>query len=284
MSETERGDLMVARADGRYRRAGVYAWVGRAALTGLILALIAIQVYGYAMGKEREREINALQDQATQSDTAAVEVAEERQAQARSVRELCESGAIELDAAGQAVCDEASRAAEEDPAVTVAQAKGDRGPEGPRGPAGVAGPRGPAGADGTDGTDGPAGTDGATGPEGADGAPGVDGAPGEAGDTGPAGATGDTGPRGETGETGPQGSPGPQGDPGPVGPSGDPGPAGPAGEDGTDGRGIASATCDPATGRWTITYTDDTTEDGGPCLVTPESPDPTPTPTEEVTP
>lgn len=242
----------------------------------IILALTALVVYGLAQGHHRQRQVDALAEQLSDTDSAAVEVAEQRQQQARTVLELCESGAIEQDAAGQAVCDEAERAAEEDPAVTVAQAKGERGPEGPRGPSGPAGPRGPAGADGVDGADGTAGQDGATGATGPEGAEGTDGTPGE---TGPAGATGETGPRGatgDTGETGPQGPPGPQGDPGPTGATGDTGPAGPAGEDGTDGRGIADAQCG-TDGRWDITYTDDTTEDGGPCLVTPETPDPIPT-------
>lgn len=291
MSETERGDLMVAEAGGKYRRARWYAWLGRAALVGLILAVVAIQIYLYALGKEREREIDALQSQATQSDTAAVEVAEDRQAQARSVRELCESGAIEQDAAGKAVCDEASRTAEQDPTETVAQAKGERGPEGPRGPMGA---QGPAGADGDDGAAGTSGTPGTTGPVGAagsDGTPGEAGAPGGPGTAGEAGAPGETGPRGsagDTGATGPQGPPGPAGTagkdstiPGPAGPAG---PPGPTGEPGTDGRGIASAICDSETGRWTITYTDDSTSDGGTCIATPDDPAPTPTPTEEVTP
>ncbi|HEX7349577.1 hypothetical protein [Brachybacterium sp.] len=291
MSETERGDLMVAEAGGKYRRAGVYAWIGRVALVGLVLAILAIQGYGYMTGKQREREIDALQARASESDTAAVEVAEDRQQQARTITELCQSGAIEQDPAGQAVCDEAAQTAEQDPAETVAQAKS--GPQGPPGPPGRPGADGADGSDGADGADGPVGTAGPEGGDGADGAPGEDGTPGSPGESGPAGeagpsgedgsagAPGGTGPRGASGDTGPQGPAGPKGDPGPTGPTGD---RGPAGEDGNDGRGIDSATCDPETSRWTITYTDDSTSDGGTCLVTPDDPAPTPTPTEEVTP
>lgn len=260
------------RRDQRIRRGLIWA---------LMIALIAAVVYVLWSGEETEQRVDALTTQITQSDGAAVEVAEQRQAQARTIRELCESGAIEQDAAGQAACDDAAEVAAEDPAETVAQAKGARGPEGPRGPAG------PPGRDGADGSDG----ESVTGPQGAPGVPGPAGVDGEDSTIpGPAGEPGQDGAPGADGEDstvpGPRGEPGPQGDPGPAGPTGEPGPAGPAGpegEDGIDGRGIASATCDPATGRWTITYTDDTTSDGGTCIATPDDPEPTPTQTEEVT-
>jgi hypothetical protein len=70
------------------------------------------------------------------------------------------------------------------------------------------------------------------------------------------------------GPVGPQGPPGPAGEagagssePGPAGPPGADGATGPAG---TDGRGIESAHC-WENGRWTITYTDGTSQDAGQC-------------------
>jgi hypothetical protein len=270
------------------------------ALLLIVLALAGATAYGLAMGHQRQAQVDALAEQLSTSDEAAVEVASQRQAQARTVLELCESGAIEQDDAGVAVCDEAERAAQEDPAQAVAQAKGEQGPQGPRGPAG------PSGADGTDGADGKDGDPGETGPAGADGTDGTagtDGADGEQGAPGPTGAPGESGKAGKTGAsgsdgkpgaTGAQGATGAKGDPGPTGPQGatgergpqgETGPAGKDGADGSDGRGIDSATCSPDTGRWTITYTDDTSEDAGPCIATtPDAPAPTPTPTEEVTP
>lgn len=245
----------------------------------IALLTIAFVVYMLVVGGQRQSQIDALAAQLSDTDAAAVQVAEQRQQQARTVLELCEAGAIEQDDAGQAVCDEAERAAEEAPAETVAQAKGETGPQGPRGPAG---PAGRDGVDGKDGRDGKAGTAGETGPAGLDGA---------AGEPGPAGAPGEQGATGETGAAGAQGATGPKGDPGPAGPqgaTGEQGPAGdpgPAGADGVDGRGIESATCSTDTGRWTITYTTGEAEDAGPCIATtPDDPAPTPTPTQEVTP
>lgn len=67
---------------------------------------------------------------------------------------------------------------------------------------------------------------------------------------------------------------GPAGPPGPAGPAG---PAGPNGTDGAPGRGIDSTTCG-TDGRWTVTYTDGTAVDAGPCLATPPVIEPTPDP------
>lgn len=124
---------------------------------------------------------------------------------------------------------------------------------------------------------------GPKGDKGNDGAPGPQGFPGVAGETGPPGPLGPVGPKGDAGDDGVaglsfQGPPGPAGAdstvPGPPGPAGEPGadstvpgPAGPAGADGAtgqDGRGISDAQCLDS-GRWSITYTDGTTQDGGQC-------------------
>ena len=269
----------------------------------LLIAVLFILVgVLFAISGQHEKHVDALAEQVSDADKAAVEVAEQKQAQARTVLELCESGAIEQDDAGKAACAEAEQAAEQDPAQTVAQAKS--GPPGPPGPPGrpgsdgadgqdgAAGEAGEQGDPGSAGADGAPGTDGAAGADGDDGAPGAAGAPGEQGEAGPAGDPGKAGSDGKPGATGAQGATGAKGDPGPAGPqgaTGERGPrgeTGPAGADGQDGRGIASATCDPDTGRWTITYSDDTSEDAGPCIAaTPDGPAPTPTPTtEEVTP
>lgn len=68
----------------------------------------------------------------------------------------------------------------------------------------------------------------------------------------PAGTDGEPGAQGQTGDQGPEGPPGPAGV------------DGKNGTDGKDGRGVESATCGES-GRWTVTYTDGTTSDGGEC-------------------
>lgn len=118
---------------------------------------------------------------------------------------------------------------------------------GPKGDAGV------PGKDGLNGAPGPAGPVGPTGPGGPPGPNGLDGSDGATGATGFAGATG------EPGSVGPQGPAGPAGADSTV-----PGPQGPQGADGAQGRGIQSAYCGD-NGRWTITYTDGATQDGGQC-------------------
>ncbi len=70
------------------------------------------------------------------------------------------------------------------------------------------------------------------------------------------------GQKGDVGETGQKGETGAKGDP---------------------GRGVRSAVCGDD-GRWTVTYTDDTTSDGGRCLPLAPDPEPTPEPTPEETP
>lgn len=281
----------------RHRRIGV--WV----LVAVLIVLSGVLAYVLIVGGQQQDQIDALTEQASDSDEAAVEVASQRQAQARTVLELCESGAIEQDDAGKAACAEAEQAAEQDPAQTVAEAKA--GPQGPPGPpgrpgsdgadgsdgeagdAGAPGADGSDGAPGADGSDGDAGAKGEAGADGSPGEPGADGARGEDGSDGAKGDPGSAGADGEPGATGAKGEPGPagpQGSTGERGPQGEPGPAGPAGEDGEDGRGIESATCSSDTGRWTVKYTDGESTDAGPCIAaTPDEPAPTPTPTEEVT-
>ena len=149
----------------RHRQIGVWA------LLAIVVALAVATAYGLTMGHQRQQQVDALAEQLSDTDQAAVQVAEQRQAQARTVLELCESGAIEQDAAGQAVCDEAELAAQEAPEQAVAQAKGEQGPQGPRGPAGPSGADGSDGADGADGSNGTPGETGPAGAEGADGAP-----------------------------------------------------------------------------------------------------------------
>lgn len=299
--------------DRHARRNRIMRRVGMVAMIVGVFVLVGYILYS---GGQREREIDALQAIASRSDSAATEVAQERQDQARSVKELCESGAIEQDDAGKAVCDEARVTAEENPEEVVAAASGPEGPKGAKGDRGLAGKdgakgdRGPAGETGEQGEQGPIGATGPQGDQGIRGLPGDKGdigAQGDPGPLGPVGAAGDPGSDGEPGTPGADGSPGARGEPGstgkqgpigatgpagPTGPAGEPGPQGipgeqgapgEDGEDGTSGRGIESATCSPDTGRWTIEYTDETTGDGGPCIATPEAPATPPEPTEEVT-
>lgn len=109
-----------------------------------------------------------------------------------------------------------------------------------------------------------------------------------AGERGPAGEAGSRGERGERGDMGLPGQTGPQGRdgadstvPGPAGKDGEsssvPGPQGPPGADstvpgpqgpaGSNGRGVASVTCE-TDGTWTVTYTDGSTSTtDGPCRI-----------------
>lgn len=79
------------------------------------------------------------------------------------------------------------------------------------------------------------------------------------------------GPQGEPGVPGQQGATGPKGDTGPTGADGQPGPAGPQGE---PGRSITDAQCGDD-GRWSITYSDGATSDGGTCRAVDVLPAPT---------
>ncbi|MCT2043615.1 hypothetical protein M3D15_09800 [Pseudoclavibacter alba] len=123
------------------------------------------------------------------------------------------------------------------------------------------------------------GEPGVPGKNGKDGEPGPPGAPGRDGESvqGPPGPEGPPGPAGES-ITGPQGPAG-ESVVGPAGPAGESivGPKGDPGAAGADGRGITSAVCDPATGRWQLTWTDGATTDAGPCIYIP-APEATTTP------
>ncbi|UUW88475.1 collagen-like protein [Pimelobacter simplex] len=111
-----------------------------------------------------------------------------------------------------------------------------QGPMGPGGPPGPRGPRGPGCVEQL-GLEPCQGDDGASGP------------------TGPTGTVGQTGAQGPEGKTGPAGPPGERGPDGPPGAPGAPG---------AEGRGITRTFCGED-GRWSITYTDGTTTDGGAC-------------------
>ena len=152
------------------------------------------------------------------------------------------------------------------------QAKNIRGPQGPKGETGEAGPQGPAGQDGAPGETGP------QGPAGQDGAQGPKGDPFTYDDftpeqlealRGPQGIQGPPGQDGEPGATGPEGPQGPKGDPGETGPQG------PAGQDGVDGatgpagRGITGVSYSSSTNKWTISYSDGSSEQiTGPAIPT----------------
>jgi hypothetical protein len=84
---------------------------------------------------------------------------------------------------------------------------------------------------------------------------------------GPAGPPGLTvvGPKGDKGDKGDTVT-GPPGGSGPSGPAGKDGADGKNGADGKDGRGVQSTQCGDD-GRWTVTYTDGSTEDAGVCRV-----------------
>lgn len=152
------------------------------------------------------------------------------------------------------------------------QAKNIRGPQGPKGETGEAGPQGPAGQDGAPGETGP------QGPAGQDGAQGPKGDPFTYNDftpeqlealRGPQGIQGPPGADGAPGDTGPEGPQGPKGDPGETGPQG------PAGQDGVDGatgpagRGITGVSYSSSTNKWTISYSDGSSEQvTGPAIPT----------------
>ena len=152
------------------------------------------------------------------------------------------------------------------------QAKNIRGPQGPKGETGEAGPQGPAGQDGAPGETGP------QGPAGQDGAQGPKGDPFIYNDftpeqlealRGPQGIQGPPGADGAPGDTGPEGPQGPKGDPGETGPQG------PAGQDGVDGatgpagRGITGVSYSSSTNKWTISYSDGSSEQvTGPAIPT----------------
>ena len=149
------------------------------------------------------------------------------------------------------------------------QAKNIRGPQGPKGETGEEGPQGPAGQDGAPGETGP------QGPAGQDGAQGPKGDPFTYDDFTPEQLEALRGPQGIQGPPGQDGEPGATGPEGPQGPKGDPGPQGPAGQDGVDGatgpagRGITGVNYSSSTNKWTISYSDGSSEQvTGPAIPT----------------
>lgn len=267
--------------------------IRRIVSTGSLVVAIVAVIGTLILAAHNAGRIAALQGERDRSDTAAVEVAQEKRDQAKSIEVLCDSGAIQMDERGKQVCQEAKRVAAEDPEKRVEQVKGQRGETGPQGPAG------PPGVPGKDSTvPGPKGADSTVpGPQGSPGkdstVPGPQGAQGKDSTVpGPAGKPGDPGGKGDKGDpgesiTGPQGAPGESivGPAGPPGPKGDPGESitGPAGKDGTPGRGITAAMCG-TDGRWSLTWTTGETTDAGPCIASTPTEAPTPTTTAGSTP
>lgn len=196
---------------------------------------------------------------------------QEKQGLAEEFDAACKSDDFQQSAAGSNICQKAEQVASE-PSTPLAGPQGIQGVPGPRGEQGFPGPAGSPGPRGERGEVGPQGIMGLLGLTGGRGEQGI---PGPVGPAGPAGkdstVPGPVGATGLTGATGPAGPPGPAGAdstaPGPPGAQGEPGPPGPAGLNGSDGRGIQSAFCGPD-GRWAITYTDNTTSDGGQCRTT----------------
>lgn len=111
---------------------------------------------------------------------------------------------------------------------------------------------------------------------GRQGLPGAVGAQGAQGAVGPAGPIGPAGRDGERGPEGVPGTPGTPGEPGTPGRDGTDGSDGASGADGglgPQGRGVASARSENC--RWTVTYTDGTSEDAGPSCADVITPPPT---------
>lgn len=202
----------------------------RIALAVAIVALLAW--IGYSLFESNQR--------AAQSAAESEVAKSNSQTLAEDIKTICaQEGKVLLD--DRDLCAKAE-AVQAQPTEAIAGPKGDKGNDGERGPLG------PVGATGERGPLGP------VGPKGDIGDDGVAGLSFQ----GPAGADGAQGPMGPAG---PQGEPGTDGTPGPAGADGAPGPQGPQGE---PGRGMQSAHCGDD-GRWTITYTDGATSDGGAC-------------------
>lgn len=183
---------------------------------------------------------------------------------AEDIKRICaEEGKVLLD--DRDLCAKAERV-QATPTEAIPGPKGDKGNDGERGPIGPIGPVGATGPKGDMGPIGPVGPKGDKGDRGDDGLAGltVEGPAGTDGTMGP------MGPAGPAGVPGKDGAPGPVGPAGPAGADGAPGAQGPRGE---PGRGVADTQCG-ADGRWTVTYTDGTTQDGGVCRVdnTPPAP------------
>lgn len=222
----------------------------RRTLVMVLLAVLAL-IFGaaclfFAMDNQRLASANAVYGQTQQ---------QEKQNLAEEFDAACKRADFQQTPAGSNICRKAEQVAAE-PGSPLAGPQGVQGLQGPRGEQGFPGPMGPAGAKGDPGPQGIAGLLGAAGSSGQNGKDGAPGPPGPAGPQGPPGLTGADGKPGQPGPAGPAGAD-----------STTPGPPGPAGPKGDTGRGIQSAYCWD-NGRWTITYTDGTSADGGQCRAT----------------
>jgi Collagen triple helix repeat (20 copies). len=160
---------------------------------------------------------------------------------AQDIQRVCEAqGKLLVD--DRDLCAKAEKV-QANPTEEIPPAKGDKGNQGERG---LQGERGFPGLPGTKGDKGDRGLEGRE----ALGLPGLNGTPGKDGATGKDGEPGVPGVDGKDGVPGADGAPGKDG------------------VDGKDGRGITSVFCGDD-GRWTITYTDGTTQDGGVCRTGP---------------
>ena len=192
---------------------------------------------------------------------------------AKDIQSICEQqGKLLVD--DRDLCAKATLV-QETPSDALPGPKGDKGNDGEPGPLGPVGPVGAKGDQGPPGPLGPLGPKGDPGDDGlagltVEGPAGSDGLPGTPGPAGPPGPVGPQGPPGPAGDGG-SGEPGPAGPAGPAGPPGADGAPGANGANGTDGRGIADAQC-LDNGRWAITYTDGTVQDGGVCRTDPGPP------------
>src|SRR5690606_15041170 len=171
---------------------GRSVWRRRLGIAALVLIVLGVTA-GFAVllsfSAENNRILEESEAERAESDRAAVDVAQERQDQARSISELCESGEVDQDTErGRRVCEEAQESAEKDPAEQVQVAKGEPGATGERGAQGPQGVAGEKGEPGAPGKTGPAGEDGAPGATGPKGDQGIRGVPGEKGDVGAAGS------------------------------------------------------------------------------------------------
>jgi hypothetical protein len=191
--------------------------------------------------------------------------AQEKQSLAEEFDAACKSDDFQKSAAGSNICQKAEQVASE-PSGALAGPQGVQGVPGPRGEQGFPGVAGPRGEPGMPGVPGPVGSPGPQGIAGLLGLAGSPGSQGPPGIPGPVGAAGSPGADSTVpGPPGPAGEPGSPGIDGRDGVDGAPGATGPQGE---PGRGIQSAFCGDD-GRWTITYTDGMTSDGGQCRTTP---------------
>lgn len=110
------------------------AWRRRVGILALILIVVGMTVglgVQLSLSLENNRILEESQQEASEANDAAVEVAQEKQDQARSVSDLCESGEIDTETErGKRVCEEAAQSASEEPDEQVQAAKGAPGPPG----------------------------------------------------------------------------------------------------------------------------------------------------------